>query len=60
MLHEQIDMTNRLLLSYETRKTEPIPVNEYKEEQSIRVKGVSCNIVKSIKPLQADVKNLLK
>ena len=60
MSYEQIDMTNRLLLSYEKRKTEPIPdVNEYQEEQSIRVKGVKCNIKKNIKPLLDEVEKLL-
>ena len=60
MLYEHIDMTNRLLLSYENRKTEPIfDVKKYKEEQSIRVRGVKCNIVKNIKPLLDDVGNLL-
>ena len=60
MLYEQIDMTNRLLLSYEQRKIEPsFDVNKYKEEQSIRVRGVECNIEKNIKPLLNDVKNLL-
>ena len=60
MLYEQIAMTNRLLLSYEQRKIEPIfDVNKYKGEQSIRVRGVECNIEKNIKPLLKDVKNLL-
>ena len=60
MSYEHIDMTNRLLLSYEKRKTEPIPdVNEYQEEQSIRVKGVKCNIKKNIKPLLDEVEKLL-
>ena len=60
MLYEQIDMTNRLLLYYEERKIEPIfNVNEYKEEQSRRVRGVKCNIMKNIRPLLADVETLL-
>lgn len=60
MLYEQIDMTNRLLISYEERKIEPIfDAAEYKEEQSIRVRGVKCNIRKNIKPLLDRVENLL-
>jgi hypothetical protein len=52
MLYEQIDLTNRLLLSYGERKIEPISdINKYKEEQSIRVRGVECNIGKNIKTL---------
>ena len=60
MLYEQIDMTNRLLLSYEKRKIEPIfDINKYKEEQSIRVRGVKCNIRKNIKPLLNEAENML-
>ena len=61
MLYEHIDMTNRLLLSYEERKIKPnFDVNKYKEEQSIRVRGVKCNIRKNIKPLLDEVEKLLK
>lgn len=61
MLYEHIDMTNRLLLSYEERKIEPIfGVNGYKKEQSIRVRGAMYNIGKNIKPLLDKAKNMLE
>ena len=61
MLYQQIDMTNRLLLSYEQRKIEPkSDANLYFDEQNIRIKGVKSNISINIIPLLHDVKELLE
>ncbi len=61
MLYQQIDMTNRLLLSYEQRKIESkSDINFYLDEQNIRIKGVKCNISKNIIPLLHDVKEPLE
>jgi len=61
MLYEQIDITNRLLLSYEQRKTEPkSDANLYFDEQNIRIKGVKYNISKNIISLLRGVKELLE
>jgi hypothetical protein len=61
MLYQQINMTNRLLISYEQRKIEPkSDANLYFDEQNIRIKGVKCNISKNIISLLHDVKELLE
>ena len=61
VLYEQIDITNRLLLSYEQRKIElKSDADLYFDEQNIRIKGVKCNISKNIISLLHDVKELLE
>lgn len=61
VLYEQIDITNRLLLSYEQRKIESkSDADLYFDEQNIRIKGVERNIFKNIIPLLRDVKELLE
>ena len=61
MLYQQINMTNRLLISYEQRKIEPkSDANLYFDEQNIRIKGVKCNISKNIISLLKEVKELLE
>ncbi|MHC1600308.1 MAG: hypothetical protein ACXQS5_05780 [Candidatus Methanospirareceae archaeon] len=61
MLYEQIDITNRLLLSYEQRKIKSkSDADLYFDEQNIRIKGVKRNIFENIIPLLHDVKELLE
>jgi len=61
MLYQQINMTNRLLISYEQRKIEPkSDATLYFFEQNIRIKGVKCNISKNIISLLHDVEELLE
>jgi len=61
MLYEQIDITNRLLLSYEQRKIESkSDADLYFDEQNLRIKGVERNIFENIMPLLHDVKELLE
>ena len=59
MLYQQIDITDRLLLSYEQRKRESkSDIELYRNEQNDRIKGVKCNISKNIRPLSCDAEKL--